>query len=138
MRDYDNIITKIGNRIADKYGKLNLFGLFERDDLKNKWDVLISVQIPLKNKSKLIEELIKEFKDNLPHRCILQISRFIFLKSDNKFVLNINSQVKLEESVVELNNCQNNNVNIQHAIIYESNNYKTILKPPQKNFLQKN
>lgn len=45
-----NIIKEIEKEITVKYGKLNLFALLEREDLKDKWDVLISVAISLDKK----------------------------------------------------------------------------------------
>ena len=115
-----SIIKEIEKEITVKYGKLNLFALLEREDLKDKWDVLISVAISLDKKNELLNDIINKFKSKLQPLELLQISRFIYLEPSHGFVLNINRVAQIENSEVEIKNSTFNNVQIGHAIIISS------------------
>jgi len=120
MKQYIDTVKEIEKELAVEYGRLNLFGLFERDDLKNKWDVLFSVAIKWKNKKDFISKVITKFSTKLEPEALFKISRFIYLEPDDAFVLNINMLANVENSDVELNNCRINDLFVGHAIILSS------------------
>lgn len=125
MKQYISIIKQIERELTLKYGRLNLFGLFEREDLKDKWDVIISVNIPLDLKNELLNEVITKFRMKLKPSAIIQISRFIYLEPNHEFVLNINGAAHIENSDVEISNSTFNNVHIRHAIVLSSLRYQS-------------
>ena len=126
MKEFINIIKEIEKELSVIYGRLNLFGLFERDDLKGKWDVLISVNIPIDKKNELLKIVINLFNSKLNSSALIQISRFIYLEPNHEFVLNINMFANVENSDLEMRNCTINNIQIGHAIILSSNKEITI------------
>jgi len=125
MKQYITIIKQIERELTLKYGRLNLFGLFEREDLKNKWDVIISVNIPLDTKNVFLNEVITKFRMKLKPSAIIQISRFIYLEPNHEFVLNINGATQIENSDVEISNSTFSNVHIRHAIVLSSFRYQS-------------
>jgi hypothetical protein len=125
MKQYITIIKQIERELTLKYGRLNLFGLFEREDLKNKWDVIISVNIPLDTKNVFLNEVITKFRMKLKPSAIIQISRFIYLEPNHEFVLNINGATQIENSDVEISNSTFINVHIRHAIVLSSFRYQS-------------
>jgi hypothetical protein len=113
-------IKEIAKELTEEYGRLNLFALYEREDLKDKWDVLISVSIPKEKKNELINKVITKFRTKLQPSDLVQISRFVFLEPNHTLVQNINFFTQTENSDIEIRNGTINNVRIGHAIVISS------------------
>jgi hypothetical protein len=113
-------IKEIARELSEEYGRLNLFALSEREDLKDKWDVLISVSIPSEKKKELINKVITKFRTKLQPSELIQISRFVFLEPNHAFVQNINYFTQVENSDIEIRNGTINNIRIGHAIVISS------------------
>jgi hypothetical protein len=113
-------IKEIAKELSEEYGRLNLFALSEREDLKDKWDVLISVSIPSEKKKELINKVRTKFRTKLQPSELIQISRFVFLEPNHAFVQNINYFTQVENSDIEIRNGTINNVRIAHAIVISS------------------
>jgi hypothetical protein len=113
-------IKEIAKEITEEYGRLNLFALYEREDLKDKWDVLISVSIPKEKKNELINKVITKFRIKLQPSDLIKISRFVFLEPNYTLVQNINLFTQTENSDIEIRNSTINNVRIGHAIVISS------------------
>jgi hypothetical protein len=113
-------IKEIARELSEEYGRLNLFALSEREDLKDKWDVLISVAIPSEKKNELINKVITKFRTKLQPSELIKISRFVYLEPNHAVVQNINYFTQVENSDIEIRNGTINNVRIGHAIVISS------------------
>jgi hypothetical protein len=114
------IIYGIADELTEEYGRLNLFALSEREDLKDKWGVLISVSIPSEKKNELIDKVITKFRTKLQPSELIQISRFVYLEPDQASVKVFNSLIQCNNSHIEIVNNTINNVRIGHAIVISS------------------
>ena len=120
MKQYIDKIKLIERELTAEFGRLNLFALSEREDLKDKWDVLISLSIHSDKKKELINNVITKFRDNLDPDELIQISRFVYLEPNHPVVQYFNMFASVENSDVEIKNSSINNVRIGHAIVISS------------------
>lgn len=120
MRQYIDKLKKIGKELAEEFGPLNLFAFSEREDLKDKWDVLISVSPIPKDVKVFQNNLIKRFQKELLPPELIKISRFVFLEPNHPVVQHMNMFAHVENSDVEIRNSSINNVKIGHAIVISS------------------
>jgi len=120
MRQYIDKLKKIGRELTEEYGPLNLFAFSEREDLKDKWDVLISVSPIPKDVKEFINKLIKRFQNDLLPSELVQISRFVFLEPNHPVVKHMNMFAHVENADIEIKNSSINNIKIRHAIVISS------------------
>jgi len=120
MKDYINKIISIEKSLSIELGKFNLFALFEREDINDKWDILISIDIPLSKKNEVIERIHNEFLKELPNNFIINISRIVFLETINPIVQNLNSIANVEHGFIEIKDLIINNLKIKNALIISS------------------
>jgi hypothetical protein len=132
MRQYIDKLKKIGRELTKEYGPLNLFAFSEREDLNDKWDVLISVSPIPKNVKEFINDLIKRFQKELLPSELVQISRFVFLEPNHPVVQHMNMFAHVENSDIEIRNSSINNVKIWHAIVLSSTRDSDKNKGPKK------
>ena len=120
MKEYIGIIRGICQSLTEEYGKFNLFAIFEREDLKGKWDVVISIKLAPEKKNLLLKTVIDKFKSGLNPDVLITISRFMYLKPDHPFVVGINNAIEIENSDTEIVRSRFNNVFISHAFVFTS------------------
>lgn len=126
MKQHIAIIRQIERDLTNEYGRLNLFALAERDDLKDKWDVLISISESIVNKKDLLNNVISRFRNSLNPADFIQISRFVYLEPNHPFVQSINMLAQVENGDVEISNSMINNIRIGHVIVFSS------FRPPRR------
>lgn len=126
MKQYIEKIKQIERALNKDYGRLNLFALAERDDLKDKWDVLVSISEAVANKKDVLNNVIIKFREKLKPSEFIQISRFVFLEPEHPFVQSINFLAQVENSDVEITNSMINNIKIGHVIVISS------FRPPKR------
>ena len=120
MKNYLKKIIEVEEKMAIELGEFNLFALFEREDIKDKWDIIISINIPISKKNEIIKKIHLELKANLPESIMFKFSRFVFLEPSNPFVQNINMLVRNKHNDAEFRDCSVNNIKIMHAYIISS------------------
>ncbi len=120
MKEYINKIISIEKSLSIELGKFNLFALFEREDINDKWDILISMDIPLNKKNEVIERIHNEFLKELPNNFIINISRIVFLETINPIVQNLNNIANVEHGIIEIKDLIINNLKIKNALIISS------------------
>lgn len=125
MRDYIEKIREVEIKLSKDLGEFNLFGIFEREDIIDKWDILVSITYTKENnyneqKNNIIKNLHQELTKTLPNSIIFKFSRIVFLEPSNAFVKNINNLVNVQHSNIEIKDSTINNLRIKHAYIISS------------------
>lgn len=120
MRENVEKIIEVEKKISQENGKFNLFALFEREDIKDKWDVLISKNISVNKKNELISKIHKEFIKSFPKEVIFKFSRFVYLEPTSPIVQNINMMIHTEHTNTEITDSTINNFRIKHAYVITS------------------
>ncbi|WP_321319594.1 hypothetical protein [Labilibaculum sp.] len=120
MKEYIEKIIEVEMNMSNELGKFNLFALFERDDIKDKWDVIISMPISVNRKNEIIKKIHTEFLKELPKEVIIKISRFVFFEPSNPIVQNLNMMAHIEHGSFEVRDSMINNLMIKHALVITS------------------
>jgi hypothetical protein len=101
-------------------GTFNLFALFEREDVKDKWDILISMTMPEDKRNEIIKSIHAELLKVLPNEVIINISRIVFLEPLSPMVQNLNMFANVIHGNVEIKDSMINNLKIKHALLISS------------------
>lgn len=120
MKNFTQKILDVEKKFSAKWGAFNLFALFEREDIKDKFDLVLSIDLKGKAENQIFKELHSEFKNVLSDNELTNFSRFIFLEPSNPVVIGINTMFNVEHSDVNIRNCSFGNMKIHHAIVFAS------------------
>jgi hypothetical protein len=122
MKEYIEKIREVELSLSEKFGDFNLFVLLEREDVKNKWDILFSITLSKdkSEKNKIIKFLHNLLRENLPKKILLKFSRIVYLEPNNGFVQNLNMMINVQHGSAELKDVNINNMIIKHAHIISS------------------
>jgi len=125
MREYIEKIKEVEISLSKELGEFNLFGLLEREDIIDKWDILVSLSLKKdknhnKEKNSIIKKLHEELIKNLPNSIFFKFSRIVFLEPNNPFVQNINMLAHVQHGDIEIKDSTINNLRIKHAYIISS------------------
>ncbi len=72
------------------------------------------------NIANTLEIIIKQVQDNLTDNELLEISKVVFLKPDNKLVITINNFINIEHGSAYFNNLDIDEVEVRQAYIITS------------------
>jgi hypothetical protein len=70
MKEYIDKIIEVEKKVSEELGEFNLFVLFEREDIKDRWDILISMPFSEEMKN----EIITKFTRNYLKYCLMRLS----------------------------------------------------------------
>ena len=125
MIGFQKKLSELELILSKSIGEFNLFGLFEREDIPNRYDLLFSTSLNGRNKNELFKILHKEIRNHLSNDELIMISRFVFLEPNSPFVQTINGFTNIKNGCVEIVNSSFNNVLIKHAYIVTSQRMKS-------------
>ncbi len=102
MNDLAEKVSLVEKDIAKERGSLNLFALFEREDLNDRWDLVISASWARMDDASL-DYVVAIIKRHLEPRDMTRLARIVILPADEDPVLSINKRYDVEHGEVELN-----------------------------------
>jgi hypothetical protein len=103
MNDLAEKVSLVEKDIAKERGSLNLFALFEREDLHDRWDLVISASWARMDDASL-DYVVGIIKRHLAPRDMTRLARIVILPADEDPVRSINERYDVEHGEVELNN----------------------------------
>jgi hypothetical protein len=105
--------------IAKERGFLNLFALFEREDLHNRWDLLISAPWANFDREtlKYVADVIK--RHLTPEEMVL-LARMVILPADEDPVLSLNANFDVQHGQMELNHPSRFGLPAKYGYIFTS------------------
>lgn len=104
--------------ISEEKGKFRLFGLFLREDSKDKWDLIVSAKWIDEDKEVALQYLANQLKFTLDKDELLYISRIVIMEKDNPYLQTLKPAFRIEHSTAQLENVQVNGLTIKHAWIF--------------------
>jgi hypothetical protein len=102
MNDLAEKVSFVERDIAKERGSLNLFALFEREDLNDRWDLVISASWARMDDASL-DYVVGIIKRHLAPRDMTRLARIVILPADEDPVRAINKRYDVEHGEVELN-----------------------------------
>ena len=120
MKEFKDKVLDVEKKYATKWGGFNLFALFEREDIKDKYDLVLSFDLKGKTENEVFKALHQEFKNVLTNSELNNFSRFVFLEPDHAVVNGMNAYANVQHSDVDIKNSSIGNFKIYHAIVFSS------------------
>ena len=112
--------AKLESDISVAKGDFALFALFLREDLSDRWDLMVSAPWASEDKKGALKYLITRIKADLGSAGLTQLSRIVFIDPNDVAVRNLNRAIHVEHGAVELRDRNLFGLAIKHAFIITS------------------
>jgi hypothetical protein len=112
--------AKLESDISAVRGDFVLFALFLREDLPDRWDLMISAPWASADKKSALDYLINKIKADLGPDDLTQLSRIVFIDPKDISVQNLNRAIHVEHGEVEVRDTNFFGLPITHAFIITS------------------
>lgn len=101
-----NLIEKFARleaEIAQERGDFTFFALFMREDVPDRWDLIISAPWVGEDKRGAVDYLISQIKSRLGKEHLICLSRIVPVDPENVAVQDLNRAIPVEHGNVEVN-----------------------------------
>lgn len=131
MKELVERFVKLESEIAEEKGRFSLFALFLREDVENKWDVVVSATwfSQYQNQRAILEYLVPKIQRQLNPEELLTLSRIVTVDPDNESVKAINRAVSIEHGTVDVQDSDFFGLRIKHAFIITSKDRDLVSSP---------
>jgi hypothetical protein len=102
MRDLLDKLRQIKEEIVQEKGELALFGLFEREDAWERWDLIVAARWTAVGLRASIDYVIDKMREHLTLREFLQIARVVPLLPSVPFVKTVQEMAGEVDGLKEL------------------------------------
>jgi hypothetical protein len=114
-----NKFIALEKQLARERGKFVLFALFEREESKNRWDVVASA--PWLSDHRRWNDLTYQVSSRLDSSELNRLSRVVVLDPSDEVVQSMNRNFRVEHKNVEIRDFEVYGILIYHAHIFTSN-----------------
>jgi hypothetical protein len=119
MNQLTEKVSKVEQDIATERGPLNLFALLEREDLSDRWDLVVSASWAEQDETTL-RYLSAAIKRHLTPADMTLLSRVVVLDAHENPVRAINESYQVEHGRVELIDAESFGLPVKHGYIITS------------------
>lgn len=112
--------AKLESDISASRGDFALFALFLREDLPDRWDLMIAAPWASEDKKSALEYLITRIKADLGPADLTQLSRIVLIDPAEVSVQNLNRAIHVEHGALEVRDSNFFGLPIKHAFIITS------------------
>jgi len=95
--------TRLEAEIAQEKGDFTLFALFMREDVPDRWDLIISAPWVAEDKQGAVDYLVAQIKSRLGKEHLTCLSRIVPADPDHVAVQDLNRAIHVEHGNVEVN-----------------------------------
>ena len=111
--------TRLESNIAKEKGDFALFALFLREDLPDRWDLVVAAPWATDRKSAL-EYFVSKIKSQMGAPVLTDLSRIVFVDPQDRAVQALNQALHVEHGVSEVKDSNFFGLQIKHAYIITS------------------
>ena len=115
--------TKLESDVSASRGAFALFALFLREDVPDRWDLIVSAPWASDDKNAALEYLVGKIQKDLGTSDLTLLSRIVFVDPEDASVQSLNRAINVEHGSVEVHDSNFFGLAIKHALIITS-------KPP--------
>ncbi len=108
------------SRIAQDKGGFVLFALFMREDVPDRWDLIVSAPWVGANKREAVDYFVNQIKSQLGEQDLTSLSRIVVVDPEDAAVQAFNRAVEIEHGGVEVRDSNFFGLPIKHAFIITS------------------
>ncbi len=112
--------TRLESRIAEEKGDFALFALFLREDVPDRWDLIVSAPWVGSDKQAALDYLIGRIKTLLSPQDLTALSRIVIVDPDDAAVSDLNRAIHVEHGTAEVRDSSFFGLPIKHAYIITS------------------
>jgi hypothetical protein len=113
-------LVSLEREISLEKGNFSLFALFLREDVENKWDLVISAPWLMENKKEALDYLVKQLSSHLDDQELLSLSRIVFIDEGDPRLEAICRAIRIEHGTAEVKDSNFFGLQIKHAYIITS------------------
>ena len=119
MTDFTEKFRPVEKEIAESKGALNLFALLEREDLTDRWDLVISAPWAKEDESTL-QYVADVIKRHLTPQEVILLSRIVVLEPNENPVRALNETYEVEHGRIHLLEPERFGLPVKHGFIITS------------------
>ena len=108
------------SRIAEDKGGFALFALFMREDVPDRWDLIVSAPWVGTNKREAVDYFVEQIKSRLGEQDLTSLARIVVVDPEDAAVKSLNRAVQIEHGGVEVRDSNFFGLPIKHAFIITS------------------
>ena len=108
------------SRIAEDKGGFALFALFMREDVPDRWDLIVSAPWVGTNKREAVDYFVEQIKSRLGEQDLTSLARIVVVDPEDAAVQSLNRAVQIEHGGVEVRDSNFFGLPIKHAFIITS------------------
>lgn len=112
---------RLESNIASLRGGFALFALFLREDVPDRWDLIVSAPWAATDQKSALEYLVNKIKSDLGPEGLTHLSRIVFVDPDDPAVANLNRAIPVEHGAVEVRDSNFFGLPVKHALFITSN-----------------
>ena len=112
--------AKLESDVAAARGDFTLFALFLREDVPDRWDLIISAPWASADQKGALDYLVNTIKSDLGPADLTQLSRIVFIDPTDASVRALNQAIHVEHGSVEVRDGNFFGLPIKHAFIITS------------------
>ncbi len=112
--------TRLESEIAQERGDFALFALFMREDVPDRWDLIVSAPWVGEDKRGAVDDLISQIKSKLGKEDLTCLSRIVPVDPEDVAVQDLNRAIQVEHGNVEVNDSNFFGLAIKRAHIITS------------------
>ena len=120
VADLAQKFTALESTIAEEKGAFALFALFLREDVPDRWDLIVSAPWVGADKKGAVSYLIAEIKSRLGDRDLTNLSRIVVVDPQETEVQNLNRAFQIEHGGIEVRDSSFFGLPVKHAYIIPS------------------
>lgn len=120
MKDIVSKMIKIEEEISKERGSFELFALFLREEMLDKWDILVAAPWISKDKSYALNFLAKKISRTLTSDEAIKFSRIVVIDHNSKELNAFNNAISIEHGSVDIKDSVFFGLQIKHAYIVTS------------------
>ena len=120
MRSFVNKLLVLEREISSQRGDFALFALFLREDVPDKWDLVVAAPWFGADDRKTLDYLSQKIRSRLKPQELLTISRIVVVGPSDPSVKAIQRVLSVEHGAAEFKNCNFFGLQIKQAYIITS------------------
>ena len=113
-------LAKLESDVASDRGDFVLFALFLREDVPDRWDLIVSAPWAVADQKSALDYLVARIKSDLGPEDLTLLSRIIFVDPADIAVQDLNRAINIEHGAVEVRDSNFFGLPIKHAYIITS------------------
>lgn len=119
-QDLKENFTKLEAEVATEKGDFELFALFLREDISDRWDLMISAPWASADSEAALDYLVNKIKPDFGPAELIRLSRVIFVDPNDAAVRNLQRTIHVEHGAVEVRDSSFFGLPINHALFVKS------------------